>query len=107
MRKGKEVHLFKSMNGTLPTEVVRPIGFTSEFEDGESLQKAMEGKRAVPSSSFFFAELAERLMKTRGRHEVQKLVDVMFDFFDTKQLLWHVKRVKDREAYLLKEAWTH
>lgn len=55
-------------------------------------------KLIVPDC-LFFAQLAVRLTERGGRHEVQRLLDVVFDVsFDEKELHRQVKRAESCEC---------
>lgn len=71
-------------------------GIAGELEREGRLDIALQEKRLVPNFCCSFAEFAVQLMRRNERHEVQKLINVMFDaFFDAKKLRRHARRVQD------------
>lgn len=76
-----------------------------ELEGGERLEIAMEAERTVPSFCFSYAELAVRITRIVGKHEIRRLINVVSDvFFDAKELRRHVTRVEDCKCLVIEEA---
>lgn len=70
-----------------------------KLERRERLDVARKWKRIVPNFCSSFSELAVRLVKKDGTHNVQTLMDVLFNVLsDAKELRQHVKRVDERKC---------
>lgn len=98
-----KVHLLEGSIGTVQMKNGRVPVAADELQIRGTLKIADEGERTAPNFCFDFAKLAVRLTRTTGRHQIQKLVDVMFDIFShAKELCRQKKRAGDWKRLFLK-----
>lgn len=106
LEKTTVLHQLKGLNRNVWVKIVSLLRLPVSWRKWRRLKAAMSNERTAPNCCFSSAELAVRLTKRSGRHEDQKMTNVMFGvFFVVKDICQNVKKAENCER--LATARTH